>query len=120
MQPAAQWGEGYGSAPNHASLDWFAQQFGVHYSSDLPKPYLYPTPEGGVQVEWCIGPLEVSLEIDLDARSGDWHSLNMDSDDEDERDLDLNDAEGWCWFTDELLDQSIALADRRSGPTTVA
>jgi hypothetical protein len=30
-------------------------------SADVPRPRLYPTPEGGVQAEWSIGRYEVSL-----------------------------------------------------------
>ena len=103
MQPASQWGNGYGKAPSHKGLDWLKQQFAVHYPDDLPRPYLYPTPEGGVQVEWSVGPHEASLEIDLDSRSAEWYCLNLETDESQERNSDLNLPSEWRWLTDELL-----------------
>ncbi len=51
LQPAGQWGEGYGKAPPAEGLDWLAEQFRLRYAPDLLRPYLYPTPEGGVHAE---------------------------------------------------------------------
>ena len=102
MQPAVQWGEGYGRAPSVSALDWLAGQFRSRYRSTLPHPYLYPTPEGGIQVEWSIGSHEVSLEIDLEAYTAEWHSVNIETGKFNERGLNLNDAYDWSWLADEL------------------
>ena len=77
MQPAAQWGDGYGKAPVHHELDWLAAQFASRYDSELPRPYLYSTPEGGVQAEWPIGSNEASLEIDLATHTAEWYCLDF-------------------------------------------
>lgn len=33
-------------------------------STGLPEPELFPVPDGGVQVEWRSGPVELELEIE--------------------------------------------------------
>ena len=60
--------------------------------------------EGGVRLEWSIGHKEVSLEIDLDRRSGEWHVLDFDADEEEARTLDLDDETAWNWMGDRLAE----------------
>ena len=102
MQPADRWGEGYGKVPSTCGLDWLAEQFVAHYSSDLPRPYIYPTPEGGVQAEWSLGPNEVSLEVNLTDHSAEWDCLNLSTKDTSEYTLDLNSLTAWEWLGREL------------------
>ena len=96
------WHDGYGSAPSTQGLDWLGQQavrnFGV-----VPAPYIYPTPEGGVQFEWDIGSFRPSLEIDLETRVGEWHCLDLDADEADERELQLERLQDWQWLAEQLL-----------------
>lgn len=89
------WLEGKGRAPKAEHLDWLVESFERFYPDELPIPYLYPTEEGGVQAEWTIARSEASLEIDLKGRTSSWHQLDLDSDDEDEAQLDLGNAKGW-------------------------
>lgn len=89
------WLEGKGRAPKNEHLDWLTEALESFYPDDLPSPYLYPTPEGGVQAEWTSGDLEASLEIDLGKRSAVWHLLNMETDDESEAEFDLSNQEDW-------------------------
>lgn len=102
MQPADRWGEGYGKAPSPQGLDWLAAQFAACYARDLPRPYLYPTPDGGVQAEWPLGSNEASLEVDLASHRAEWHCLNMNTRQSNERVLDLDDATAWAWVEQEL------------------
>ena len=102
MQTAGDWGNGYGKAPNHEALDWLDAKFADEYPDDLPRPYIYPTPEGGVQFEWSLGSREVSLDIDFHTRVGYWHSMDMISLSDEERDLDLDDAREWAWLISEI------------------
>ena len=102
MQPAARWGDGYGKAPAHRGLDWLADQFAKRYDERLPKPYLYPTPEGGVQAEWPIGSNEASLEIDLTTHTAEWYCLDFNTDASNEKILDLDNAQSWGWISSEL------------------
>ena len=102
------WGEGHGKAPSPEGLDWLVGQFLARYASDLPCPYLYPTPEGGIQAEWSMGPNEASLEIDLDAHAAEWHCLNVNTSRADERTVALDDDNAWEWLVTELRRLAIA------------
>ena len=68
------------------------------YPEELPPPHVYPVAEGGVRLEWSIKPDEISLEIDLSQKSGEWHTLNLESDIEDSRTLNLDDVAAWDWM----------------------
>lgn len=97
------WLDGDGKAPSLQGLDWLSASFKRHYrSADLPLPHIYPTPEGGVSLEWAIGPHRVSLEIDLDAHEADWHCLNLSTGESYEQDLQLDSPQGWAWLASEL------------------
>ncbi len=45
---------------------------------------------GGIQAEWSFGPNEVTFELNLDAHSGEWHELNLETNPTCERILDCN------------------------------
>ena len=96
------WLEGGGRALSHKGLDWLSRSFKQHYPEDLPLPYLFPTEEGGVQAEWSLGPKEVSLEIELSSRSGEWHTLDMETNEVSERTLNLEDAGDWKWLVEQI------------------
>ena len=66
------WLEGEGSALSREGLEWLTTQFEQCYPSDLPLPYLYPTPEGSVRAEWSEGANAVVLETNLDSHSALW------------------------------------------------
>ena len=108
MQSAETWGTGYGKAPSLDELDWLAGQFSECYPADLTKPYIYPTPEGGVQAEWSLATNEISLEVDLKTHSAEWHCLNLDTGHCHERVLDLNTKDAWHWLANEVRTFSIA------------
>ena len=57
------WLDGKGKALDQGSLKRLALAMERWFDADLPLPYLYPTPEGGVQAEWSLGQAEVSLEF---------------------------------------------------------
>lgn len=46
------WLDGEGLAPPSYGLDWFDAAFARFYPADAPRPYVYPMPDGGVQLEW--------------------------------------------------------------------
>lgn len=95
-------------APSQTGLDWLAGALNSRYPEDLPKPYLYPTPEGGVQAEWTLGNNEIVFEIDIDSHSAYWLWFNRTSDDDDERELDLDDAKVWEWLVAEIRSKADA------------
>ncbi|MCK4343185.1 MAG: hypothetical protein KAY37_15840 [Phycisphaerae bacterium] len=96
------WLDGKGIAPSSEELDWLAKAFDARYPEDLPLPFVYPTAEGGIRAEWSVKPYEMSLEIDLSKKTGEWHQLKMDTDDEDTRSLNLETDEDWKWLADTI------------------
>ena len=96
------WLEGKGVAPGLEGLDWLAAGFDRHFPDDLPLPYLYPTPEGGVQAEWSISENEISLEVDLVTHHGAWHRLKVNNQADDVQELNLDDDNGWAWIVAEI------------------
>lgn len=93
------WLNGEGRAPDRDGLAWLADRFERSWPRDLPSPYIFPTVEGGVQAEWSLPPYEASLEVDLGARTGEWHALNLETDAEDRRTCDLDGDGDWAWLT---------------------
>lgn len=96
------WLEGEGRAPSREGMEWLSQVFAQYYPDDLQLPYLYPTPSGGIQAEWSLATSEVSLNIDLEAYTANWHALAMESDAESTRELRLDLADHWQWLLEEI------------------
>lgn len=96
------WLEGRGVAPRQEGLDWLAQTFEQNFPDDLPLPYVYPTAEGGVQMEWTIDTSEASLEIDLVEHRGEWHFLDMKTDAESTHALNFDEKQDLEWLLNEL------------------
>ena len=102
VQPAGSSGKAYGKAPLREGLDWLAAQFTQHYSDTLPRPYIYPTPEGGVQAEWPIGEHEATLEIDLQTHTGEWQCVDFKTKSSVEHTLGLDAPDSWKWLSEQL------------------
>jgi hypothetical protein len=96
------WLDGKGIAPSSNGLQWLAEVFDANFPDDLPLPYLYPTPEGGVRAEWSLRPYESSLDIDLAKHIGTWHSLNLDNDAEQSEVLKLDDPKDWTMLASKI------------------
>jgi hypothetical protein len=89
------WLNGQGIAPDRAKLEWLAQTFDFNYDPDLPLPHLYPTAEGGIQAEWSIAEWEITLEVHLESRTGEFQAVNMANDTMEEAVIDLSENSGW-------------------------
>lgn len=96
------WLDGQGLAPDPKGLDWLARAFEEHWPDGLPKPRMYPTPEGGVQAEWSIGSYRPSLEIDLALQTAYGHLYDLRTKESQEKDLDLNEVKDWRWLAERI------------------
>ena len=96
------WLDGEGVAPSQELLDWLSERFDRWYQDDLALPHVYPTVDGGVQAEWSISLREISLSVDPASREGAWHALDMGTNSEEERTLDLTDDSGWRWVAEQI------------------
>lgn len=96
------WLDGEGIAPTKSGIDWLTDAFARNYRKDAPLPFTYAMPSGGVQFEWSLGNLDVSLEVDLSTRRAVWHWLDVDTARDYERELDLVVAANWEWLGAEL------------------
>lgn len=88
------WHDGAGAAPDKALLKRVRGWFNEHLTENMPLPRLFPTPEGGVEAEWLVGRHDVSVEFDPHAKSVEWHALNLETRQLDEKAIPLNNADG--------------------------
>ena len=102
------WLDGDGIAPPKEGLDWLAEQFDANFPNNLLLPHVFPTLDGGVEMEWSHGRNAIFLEIDLESHKGDWLWFDRDSDESHEKELDLNDFDSWKWLVDEIRNKSMA------------
>lgn len=98
------WLDGKGLAPAKDGLRWLAQAFDDKFDAGLALPYLYPTPEGGVQAEWSVGDWEVSLEIDLLQKTGEYQAVNVTTHEVADALLALGGDDGWQALNQRLSD----------------
>ena len=97
------WLEGKGVAPSRLGLDWLSASFESHFPDDLPLPYVFPTPEGGIEAEWQLGTHSAIFGIDINTRRGDWLQFDRrQSDEEHSKELNLNEDGDWEWMTGEI------------------
>jgi len=96
------WLDGLGKAPEQSGLDWVQELFDMNYPDHIPLPFLYPTPEGGIQAEWSIHTTEISLEIHLNEKTGVWHEYNSNGEYEDEKLLKLEDQKEFIWVVNRI------------------
>ena len=98
------WLEGGGNAPPQAGIEWLGSRFKTHFQIKTPLPYLYPTETGGIQAEWSLGLHEISLDMHLDTHLGLWNDLNLDSDVDHEKQLNLDEDSNWDWLAKQITD----------------
>jgi hypothetical protein len=99
----ARHGNGGGSAFPRDGVDWLAECFVFYWPAKASLPWIFPTPEGKVSLEWVDPIWSLTMEIDLSSRIGSWHSLNTRTDEELSRDVDLSNQDGWQWVLEQLL-----------------
>lgn len=73
------WLDGEGRPPSRDLLELVGEWLEQHQRKDGLQPRLYPTPEGGVEAEWRIGRLDLSVEFDPSSGLAECHQLDLDS-----------------------------------------
>lgn len=96
------WLDGEGVAYSPEYLDDLSALFEAHYETDLDPAYIYPSPEGGISVEWTFGSVEISMEIGSDGKNAEWHSINVADGNVVERSLDIHNPDEWSWIASKI------------------
>lgn len=90
------WMDGGGSRLPPAGLSWLATAWTQAWPDDAPLPYVYPTPEGGVQLEWSAHGASIAAELNLDSHEAEvLASRTADGSVLHETSLHLDKAEHW-------------------------
>ena len=88
------WLDDIGLPPSRELLELGGEWLEQHQRKDGLQPRLYPTPEGGVEAEWRIGRLDLSVEFDPSSGLAEWHALDLDQGTVDEQRVALQDEPG--------------------------
>jgi hypothetical protein len=88
------WLDGEGRPTSRELLELVGEWLEQHQRKDGLLPRLYPTPEGGVEAEWRIGRLDLSIEFDPSSSTAQWHALDLDQGKVEEQRVDLQDEPG--------------------------
>ena len=89
------WVFGIGTISGAGRLRWLEIAFESCYPGDLPLPYIYPTIDGGILLEWYLPNHKISLDIDLESRYGEWRNLNITTNKVVEYNLNLSTNYDW-------------------------
>jgi len=73
---------------------------------------LFPTTTGSLIAEWSVTPWSMTLEIGADRTSSEWHALNVTTDEEDSRNVDLTTVNDWNWVMDQIRHKGGILNER--------
>ena len=66
----------FGSPLKTSFIQWIADLFKKYYPSNIQLPYIYPTAEGGLSLEWDDDRyVEFSVDIDPETRVGSLYAL---------------------------------------------
>ena len=101
------WYDGEGKAPAISDLEWLSEHYDKFVPNDIMLPNIFPTLEGGIEMEWAHKNNAISFEIDLETHQGRWFWFDHNSDDEKERTLQLDDEESWKWLVSEILSKTV-------------
>ncbi len=61
-------------------------------------------------MEWSVDGWEITLEIDLTQRQGEWHALELSSEAEETHMLKLNEPNCWQWLANEITKRTRGVA----------
>ena len=119
LELAPGWLDGEGVPPTGELLELMGAWLDEYQQQDVQQPRLYPTPEGGVEAEWRIGRLDLSIEFDPSSGLAEWHQLDLDSGVVVEQQVPLPDAPGLREFGIKLQ-QVLASSNQSREPEEAA
>ncbi|MDP9052215.1 MAG: hypothetical protein M3O31_16070 [Acidobacteriota bacterium] len=92
------WLDGIGTAPDKEGLKRLAAAFDTHFDPELPLPYLYPTPEGGIQAEWSLNEntWSITLEVAPEGMEAEYQALNLTTHESLDQTISLSTENGWA------------------------
>ena len=90
------WFEGQGIAPDKGFLAAVAERFIGIYPEDLPLPFIIPTPEGNLLLEWDTQG-SPSIDLELESMQAVFHAFQPSGEDV-ERDFTLVTDDDWAEF----------------------
>jgi len=96
------WLDGDGLAMDKEGLNWFSKSFEENFSPELPRPYIFPLPDGGIQMEWNNTKYSANLELNLVDKKAEYYCITKQTKEIYEEDLDFNDKTTWITLN-ELL-----------------
>lgn len=97
------WLDGEGVRPPAAGLNWLSELWSEQWPDSGPLPYVYPTPSGGVQLEWSFPTCSASLEIEFQDKQGEFLVVRTaDGDVMEQSDLSLTAPENWLRLAETL------------------
>ena len=88
------WFDGDGCEIDKPGLLWLEQLLDT-YPEALPKFYIYPTPNGDIQLEWDLNPHEPELVINIRNHSAAWFDLDLETHNFVTKELNLD--RDWNW-----------------------
>lgn len=59
------WLDGEGKAPDANGLVWFLTEWIKRIPSTIANPYIYPTPDGNIQLEWTANHYDIEIKVNL-------------------------------------------------------
>ncbi len=90
------WMDGQGVRLPLVGLTWLSKAWAEAWPDEVALPYAYPTPEGGVQLEWSTPEASITAEIDLNTHRSDvLVSRSVDGEVLEDASLDLNEFGHW-------------------------
>jgi len=83
---------------NTAELNRLERLIRDNYTAVRHRMYIYPMLDDMLELDWDVGSWRVSVEVRLSDMRGEFYALDMSTDKDQEKILDLRFAPGWKWL----------------------
>jgi hypothetical protein len=94
------WYYGEGIKVDAESLKAFNIIFNANFEKELPLPATFPSIDGNIQMEWNSNVHDISLKINLADQTAELHHLNLVTDEEFEKTVNILSSEDWIFLND--------------------